>query len=227
MKSRDMKSKRSTQISLVTICSLSFALTSLQATANAPSARSDLRDLRVGMPATALPAQGYVELICANNPDQKLNSWSEYSLCRADDKGRYDIGFKFDESTNVLGPLDDKYTGTRVGGHPVILTLTINSAARVTGLEIKTDPKARLSLRKRAFLLARQAMNFYGSNGWKCESQRPGASEAPIGSVFIKERCEKAFPDKNVIVERQFFRPIDTDIRNLVSTSEITVLDAN
>ncbi len=190
-------------------------------------ARNDLRDLKVGMSVAELPSKGYVELFCAKNPDQKLTSWSEYTRCSPDEQGRYDIRFKFDESTNILSPLDDKYSGTKVGGHPVILTLMIGSAARVTGLDIKTDPKARLSLRKRAFLLATQAMNFYGSDGWKCEGRHPDGEEAPIGNVFIDQRCEKVLPQRKVIVERRFFRPADADIRNMVSTSEITVLNGN
>jgi len=40
-----------------------------------------------------------------------------------------------------------------VAGHPAILTLLIDDNGHVTGLQIETDPKARLYVRKKAFLL--------------------------------------------------------------------------
>ena len=40
-----------------------------------------------------------------------------------------------------------------VAGHPAILTLLIDDTGHVAGLQIETDPKARLYIRKKAFLL--------------------------------------------------------------------------
>ncbi len=57
----------------------------------------------------------------------------------------------------------------------VILTLSIDDAGRVVGLEIMTDPKARLYLKKKAYLLGTQAMSRYGADGWTCSEQPPGA----------------------------------------------------
>ncbi len=226
-----LKTLRGSTIAILSLaCAIGLVVVSNEAVANAnepAQARNDLRDLRVGMAVTELPSKGYVELDCAEDPAKKLATWSDYGHCGTDKEGRYEINFQFDESTNVLGPLDDKYTGTRVGGHPVILTLFIGADQRVAGLDIKTDPHARLNLRKRAFLLAAQAMNYYGADGWSCKRHEPSADEAPIGAEFIKERCEKTLSQRKVIVERQLYRPINADIKNFVSTSQITVLSAN
>ena len=41
----------------------------------------------------------------------------------------------------------------------------------------------------------------------------PGASETPVGGIFVKQRCEKLAPDRHLIVEARFLRkPGQSDI---------------
>ena len=52
-----------------------------------------------------------------------------------------------------------------VAGHPAILTLLIDDSGHVTGLQIETDPKARLYVRKKALPPGLQARSRDGSDG--------------------------------------------------------------
>lgn len=190
---------------------------------NKATPRADLRDLHVGMRLAEIPADGYANLRCATEPDKTLAAWSEHKRCASDAHGRHAVHFEFDERSNVLGPLDDKYRGTKVGGHPVILTLMIDDRDRVVGLDIETDDKTRLFLRKKAHMLGRQAMSFYGEDGWTCDRKEPGADEAPVGGLFIRERCSKSVDGKDIVVHRDFYRPRHGELKDFVSAAKVEV----
>ena len=76
-----------------------------------------------------------------------------------------------------------------VAGHPAILTLLIDDSGDVASLQIETDPKARLYVRKKAFFLGLQARSRYGSDGWACTEGQPGREKSqrwhlPQGTLY-------------------------------------------
>src|SRR3954471_14651244 len=121
----------------------------------------DLRDITVGMPVSKLPDTGYVNLTCARDPDRKLTAWSAWRDCPADAQAMRAVRFDFDPATSQ--------DGTKVAGHPVLLTALVDDKGTVSGLTIETDPKARLYIRKKAFLLGNQVKSRYGAEGWDCK----------------------------------------------------------
>jgi hypothetical protein len=102
----------------------------------------DLRDLRIGMSITAIPQDEYVDLSCAETPEQTLVGWSDFGKCPRDAIGLRTIGFHFNDRLNPLAEINDKYQGTRVAGHPIVLTLLIDEGGMIEGLRIDTDPQA-------------------------------------------------------------------------------------
>ncbi|HET9536831.1 MAG TPA: hypothetical protein VFP43_16065 [Mesorhizobium sp.] len=106
---------------------------------------NDLRDIRLGMAAAELGESGYVDFACAADPKHTLAGWTNWRDCPSDASGTRAIRFGYDPSTSR--------DGTMVAGHPAILTLLIDDTGHVAGLQIETDPKARLYVRKKAFLL--------------------------------------------------------------------------
>ena len=132
----------------------------------------DLRDIRVGMPVASISDAGYADLVCANDPSRKLVQWSEWQKCPADADSLRAIRFGFDAETSR--------EGTLVAGHPVILTALVDGAGMIAGLKVDTDPKARLYIRKKAFLLAVQFKSRYGPEGWTCTQRPPDADEEPV-----------------------------------------------
>jgi hypothetical protein len=179
---------------------------------------NDLRDIRVGMAAAELAETGYVDFYCAADPKRTLAGWKNWRDCPADTSGTRGIRFGFD-------PLTSR-DGTMVAGHPAILTLLIDDTEHVAGLQIETDPKARLYIRKKAFLLGIQARSRYGSDGWACTEGQPGAGDQPVGGVYVKERCTKTTSGRSLVVERNLFRRSDQDIKSFVDETRISILRA-
>ncbi|CCD93046.1 conserved exported hypothetical protein [Bradyrhizobium sp. ORS 375] len=204
--------KCSTCIAIFATLLLTFVMHSASAQA-VPS--YDLRDITVGMPVGNLPNEGYVNLSCAGAPDRKLDAWSGWRDCPADEQGRRAVRFEFDPETSQ--------DGTKVAGHPVLLTAVIDDKATVSGLNIETDPKARLYIRKKAFLLGNQVKSRYGADGWDCKELQPTAGEQPVGGVFLREVCKKNIPGRMLTVERELFRKPDQDIKSFVDQTLVRI----
>jgi len=179
---------------------------------------NDLRDIRLGMAATELVESGYVDFYCAADPKRTLAGWKDWRDCPADATGTRAIRFGYDPSTSR--------DGTVVAGHPAILTLLIDDAGHIAGLQIETDPNARLYIRKKAFLLGQQAKSRYGSDGWACTEGQPSAGDQPVGGVYLKERCTKTVSGRSLVVERNLFRRPDQDTKSFVDETRISILRA-
>jgi hypothetical protein len=180
---------------------------------------NDLRDIRIGMAAAELGESGYVDFACAADPKHSLTGWTNWRDCPADAGGTRAIRFGYDPSISR--------DGTMVAGHPAVLTLMIDDGGRVAGLQIETDPKARLYLRKKAFLLGLQAKSRYGSDGWACNEEPQGAGEEPVGGVYLRERCTKTVSGRSLVVERHLFRRPGQDIKSFVDETKISIMAAN
>jgi hypothetical protein len=189
-----------------------------------PAESNDLREFRVGMPVGDLPAEGYAGLACADDPARTLSRWDEYRSCPADARGLHEVRFRYAEGANPGAGINDQFEGTKVAGHPVLLTLLIGDEGTVDGLTIETDPRARLYLRKKAFLFADQVKARYGEEGWTCAEGQPSAEEQPVGGVFVKEHCEKVTPTRRITVERDLFRHPGQELKDFVGDSKITIL---
>jgi hypothetical protein len=188
----------------------------------APAAQSrsgnDLRDIQLGKLAADLPDAGYADRVCANAAQATLTTWSNWRACPTDASGFHAIKFGYDPATSP--------DGTIVAGHPVILTLLVDDSGVVSGIRIETDPKARLYIRKKAFLFGTQVKARYGLDGWSCTQAQPNPGEQPIGGVYLRERCKKMTDDRSIVVERNLFRKSDQDLKNVVDETRMTILRA-
>jgi hypothetical protein len=173
----------------------------------------DLRDIQLGRPIGDLPDTGYVNKACADDAEVTLATWSRWRDCPANSSGLHPIRFGYDSPD-----------GTIVAGHPVILTLLIDDAGVMSGLRIETDPKARLYVRKKAFLFGIQVKSRYGLDGWSCTQAQPDAGEQPVGGVYLRERCTKITDSRSILVERNLFRRSDQDLRSFVDETRTTIL---
>ena len=175
----------------------------------------DVRDITVGMSVGDIPNAGYVNLSCAIDAGRKLPAWSAWRDCPADADLMHAIRFDFDPQTSR--------EGTLVAGHPVILTALIDDMGIVAGLKIDTDPKARLYMHKKAFLLGVQVRSRYGAEGWACTQGQPESGEQPVGGVYLRENCRKAVRGRVLVVERDLFRRPDQDARTFVDQTQVKI----
>lgn len=198
---------------------ITMALATPAAAQNSSAADgNDLRDVRVGMAVADLPSAGYAGFACAADETRKVAGWSAARDCPADASGLHALRYGYDKDTDREGVV--------VAGHPAVLTLLVDNDGKVGGLRIETDPKARLYLRKKAFLFGAQIKSRYGADGWTCTQAQPEAGEEPVGGVYIKERCTKSTQGRDITFERSLFRRAGSDARTFVDETRMTILRA-
>jgi hypothetical protein len=211
-------------ISVLRLCTVMAAFACAIVPAAGTEDGADLREFRLGMRVDELPKSGYLGFACATPEAQPLAGWQEFARCAPDAAGRHEVRFRYDEAAEPRALINDRYEGTKVGGHPVRLSLLIGRDARLEAIVIETDPKARLYLRKKAFLFGPQAMKRYGEDGWSCTHGQPKAGEQPVGGVFLRERCEKATTARRYVLERELYRRSGEELKDFVSLSRLTIL---
>jgi hypothetical protein len=194
-------------------------LATLQHAAAEDFSGNDLRDIGIGKPVADLPSEGYVDFSCAADTTQKLSGWSDWRNCPAGADQLHALRFGFDPTMSR--------DGTVVAGHPAVLTVLIDNAGTVAGLKIDTDPKARLYLRKKAFLFGPQVKARYGTDGWTCTQAQPESGEQPVGGVYIKEKCTKTIDGRALAIERSLFHQAGQDEKSFVDETRVTILRAN
>jgi hypothetical protein len=175
----------------------------------------EIRGLKLGLKAQSMTLDGFGDLACGSNggpPRQKIEDWSEFRKCRAEDNGLHEVYARFDDEDEYIGKAieEPRYargkTGTRVAGHPVILSALFDRDGVLRTLRFVTDPRAPSHERRMAHLLRLAVINRYEPDGWTCTDFPPAEGESPVGGVFIKQRCEKTTPERRLVVDTRFLR---------------------
>ena len=175
----------------------------------------EVRGLKLGLKAQSMSLVGFGDLACGSNggpPRQKLDEWAEFGKCGREDNGLHEVYARFDDEDEYIGKAIDEpryargKTGTRVAGHPVILSVLFDRDGVLRGLRFVSDPRAAPHDRRMAHLLRLAVINRYDPDGWTCTDFPPIAGETAVGGVFIKQRCEKATAQRHFSVETHFLR---------------------
>jgi hypothetical protein len=182
----------------------------------------ELHGLKLGLKAGTMTLDGFGELACGSNggpPRQKLDDWSDFAKCRAEPSGLHEVYARFDDEDEFVARAIDQplyasgRIGTRVAGHPIILSALFDDAGVLRGLRFVSDPRASPLERRMAHLLRLAIINHYGPDGWSCTDLPAEAGETPVGGVFIKQRCVKETPERHMTVEAHLLRkPGQSDI---------------
>ena len=126
--------------------------------------------------------------------------------------GLHEVDVRFDDEDEYIGrAIDDPRVargkiGTRVAGHPVILSVLFDATAWCATLRFVTDPRAAPFERRMAHILRRAIMDRYGPDGWTCTDLPPADGETPVGGVFLKQRCEKQEASRMLTLEARILR---------------------
>src|SRR5580698_4870750 len=121
----------------------------------------EIHGLKLGLKAQSMTLDGWGELACGSNggpPRQKLGAWNEFGKCPGEAGGLHEVTARFDDEAGYVGkaigdPLYAANSGTRVAGHPVILSVLFDDAGVVRGIRMVSDPRAAPSERRMAHLL--------------------------------------------------------------------------
>ncbi len=173
------------------------------------------------MQAATMSTDGFDDFACGSNggpPRAPLSGWADFRTCRPEANSLHEVYVRFDEQqayqAKAFGDptLPSEANGTRVAGHPVILSVLFNDAGIAQEIRIVTDPRAPLSLRRMAQLLRLRVIAHYGEEGWTCVDLPAEPGETPVGKIFIKQRCEKTTPEHRLILQARLLRkPGQTD----------------
>jgi hypothetical protein len=182
----------------------------------------ELHGLKLGLDAHAMKNDGFVDLACGSNggpPRQPLDDWAGFAKCRPEPSGLHEVYARFDDEQEYIGrAIDDplyagQRTGTRVAGHPVILSVLFDANGVLRGIRVVSDPRGGPVERRMAHLLRLAVINRYARDGWSCTDFPAADGETPVGGVFVKQRCEKRTAERFLSVEAHFLRkPGQSDV---------------
>jgi hypothetical protein len=182
----------------------------------------EIRGLRLGLDARTMSQDGFGEYACGSNggpPRQRLDDWSGFEKCRPEESGLFEVYVRFDDEDEYIGrAVDDplfagRRRGTRVAGHPVVLSTLFDRGGILRGLRFVSDPRSGPLERRMAHLLRIAIINRYDPAGWDCTDFPAAPGESPVGGIFLKQQCVKVTPERRLTVEAHFLRkPGQNDI---------------
>jgi hypothetical protein len=176
----------------------------------------EIHGLKLGLKASEMSTDTFGDLACGSNggpPRQMIDDWTGFRKCRSEPSGLYEVYARFDDEQDYVGrAIDDPLyaqgrVGTQVAGHPVILSVLFDSDGVLRGIRMVSDPRGSIMQRRMAHMLRLAVINRYDPEGWTCTDFPPAQGETPVGGgVFIKQRCEKHTPGRDLMVEAHFLR---------------------
>jgi hypothetical protein len=180
----------------------------------APPDSGEIHGLRLGQQAGTMTTDGFGEFACGGNGGPSrgpIEDWTEFKKCRPEPGGLREVAVRFDDDEEFVSkaiddPLYTRRRGTRVGGHPVLLSVLFDESGVARGIRFVSDPRGDGAERRMAHMLRFAVMEHYGMEGWACVDSPPAEGETPVGGVFIKQKCEKSDADRAISVQAQFLR---------------------
>lgn len=197
------------------IVSAAFAVAGATAVFAQTSDPGEIHGLKLELQAQTMTLEGWGQLACGSDggpPRQELDAWSDFKKCRPEANGLHEVAARFDDEDEYVAKAlgEPAYaaqrTGTRVAGHPVVLSALLDDGGILRGIRMVSDPRANPAERRMAHLLGVAVVDRYGAGGWDCTDFPPAVGESAVGGIFIKRRCEKALPGRALAVEMRFLR---------------------
>ncbi len=180
-----------------------------------PADQGELRGLKLGQRAAEMAVDKFGEFACGSNggaPREPLTGWGDYAKCRPEPSGLREVYVRYDDREEYAARaandlvLAERLAGTKVAGHPVVLSVLFDDAATVRMIRYVTDPRAPVAERRFAHLLRLRVYERYGSQGWVCVDLQPENGETPVGNIFVKQRCEKVQPERRLVLQVRMLR---------------------
>jgi hypothetical protein len=190
--------------------------------------RSTIWDLVLGAPVAAQPPpQQFQAFACGSNggsPRAPLTGWADFKRCPAEPDGLHEVYFEYDDEIEYIARAHDndreisRWAGTHEVMFPVIASALFDDSGILQGIRLVTDPRpdhrnditeADRKKREESYLLGGVMASRFGIEPERdCKSLPPGKGEGAVGSLFIKQVCERKDPaaSRRFIVRSNLFR---------------------
>ena len=177
--------------------------------------RFNVWDIHIGDAASDIPNE-FAAYACGTNggpPSIPLASFAEFKKCKPEATGLREVYFEYDDELEYWArALDLKaeirmYSGTTVYEFPIVASVLFDDAGRARGERMVTDPRQHTSHPRIEFwTLANFLRQRFDEDGWTCKDLQPDEGESPAGTLFIKNRCDKAANGLHLILEQRYFQ---------------------
>lgn len=195
--------------------SLSF-FTSLS---SAAENKRQIRDFSVGMNITSIDPGKY--FFSCNG--KTIKTLTDYQQCPADPNKLTEVNVSYNDSTAEWGDVNDKWLGTKIAGHPVLISIYIGINKDIERIDVQTDPNSRAYMKKKSFLLGNRIKSQFGSLNWRC-SNKKSAENTKVGDVFINELCRKDFNGYSVVTHVEFFNKNINGKKNYINSTKLSIV---
>jgi hypothetical protein len=190
--------------------------------------RSTIWDLVLGAPISAQPPpEQFQAFACGSNggsPRAPLRGWGDFKRCPAEPDGLHEVYFEYDDEIEYIARAHDndreisRWAGTHEVTFPVIASALFDDAGVLQGIRLVTDPRpdhrnditeADRRNREESYALGGVMASRFGIEAERdCKSTPPAEGESAVGSLFIKQVCERvdAAAGRRVVVRANLYR---------------------
>jgi hypothetical protein len=190
--------------------------------------RSSIWDLVLGAPVSAQPPpQQFQAFACGSNggsPRAPLTGWADFKRCPAEPDGLHEVYFEYDDEIEFIARAHDndreisRWAGTHEVTFPVIASALFDDAGILQGIRLVTDPRpdhrngiteANRKKREESYALGGVMASRFGIEPERdCKSLPLAEGEGSVGSLFIKQVCERKDPaaGRRIVVRANLFR---------------------
>jgi len=176
-----------------------------------PIRRATIWDLKIGAPiAEQPPPNEFRGFACGSNggpPRAPLAGWTDFKRCPAEPDGLHEVYFEYDDELEYIARAHDndreisRWAGTHEVTFPVITSALFDDTGVLKGVRMVTDARpehrnditeANRRKREEAYTLGGvMAARFNIDAARDCQSVPPAEGETPVGSLFVKQVCER------------------------------------
>ncbi len=180
-------------------------------TAEAAGPRPGIRDLVLGQPSWAQPAD-FQEFACGTNggpPSLRLDSFADAGKCRPEPSGLREVQFRYDDEAYYLALTQrdelraEVLQDSKLGDFSILASGLFDNDGVLRGIRAVTDDRVPDRARRQAHRMAVFVHMLYRDEGWTCEDVPPAAGEEPVGNVLIKRDCRKVTDDGYLVLTEQ------------------------
>ena len=181
--------------------------------------KGQIRDFYVGMNITEIDTNKY--FFSCNN--KKIKALTDYQQCLASANKLTEVNVFYNDATSEWGDVNDRWLGTKIAGHPVLISIHIDTDKDIERIDVQTDPDSRMYMKKKSFLLGNRIKSQFGSQNWRCTDKKD-SDNTQVGGVIIDQLCRKDFNGFTVVTHVELFNKNINGKKNYTNATKLSIV---